>query len=617
MRTIEDIITLTTERMNALGPLHAKMGELEDVVYGRVALPRNELDPDDAAAVPNLIARGLNQLAQRVASTTPMPVYSPVEPGKPRSEQRARDRRDVTLGWWHVDELGLKRRKRARHLLGYATSPVQVKANLKERRPQWVVRRPREALPAPTDGMVPDDCIFVYSQPASWVRKSYPGALGFLQDSRRDTAVRLVEYNDAEQVTLVATGTTEERIATNAGADWAANWYFWGSNGYSTNWAVRLTSYPNRCNRPLVVAPWSISLDDPQGVFEQSLGLYLKQARLMALEEMAIEQGIFPEPWLEPTGPQTPQVMIKADGRSGTVGVVKDGKLQFRNVNPGFAALQAIDRYERAIRVTSGIPADFGGESANNIRTGVRGENIVSATVDMDVMENQELLAASQEEEDKIAASIDKAYFSGSKPINVAWRGARSARNYDAATTWETDEHTVNYSMVGSDANAATVRLAQLVGTGLLSQQSARELHPDIADAEVEKDRTVAEGIMAALLSSIQTQAADPAGPYQPDDLAYLADLVITNKVELPAAIMRTQERAARRQATSGPVGAPDGPAVPGSPESQPGLSPPGVGMETPAAIPEVGASQSNLSALLNSLRTTRTSISAAQAGAA
>jgi hypothetical protein len=104
-----------------------------------------------------------------------------------------------------------------------------------------------------------------------------------------------------------------------------------------------------------------------------------------------------------------------------------------------------------------------------------------------------------------------------------------------------------------------------------MSKESAREADPLISDPELERDRIVAEGIEAALLSSIQAQAADPNGPYQPDDLAYVAEQVQSNKMSLPEAIMAAQKRAQERQAAMAPQGAP---------ETMPGLSAPGMGME-------------------------------------
>jgi len=72
---------------------------------------------------------------------------------------------------------------------------------------------------------------------------------------------------------------------------------------------------------------------------------------------------------------------------------------------------------------------------------------------------------------------------------------------------------------------------------------------------------------------SIQEQAANPAGPYQPDDLAYLAKLVLEQDITLYEAVRRTNQRAQDRQAMAMPMG---------SPETMPGLAMPGMGAEAP-----------------------------------
>jgi hypothetical protein len=81
----------------------------------------------------------------------------------------------------------------------------------------------------------------------------------------------------------------------------------------------------------------------------------------------------------------------------------------------------------------------------------------------------------------------------------------------------------------------------------------------------------IAEGVESALLTSIQQQAADPMGPYQPDDLAYLTQLVIENDLSLYDAVQKTQLRAQERQAAMAPMGAP---------QTMPGLAMPGTGQE-------------------------------------
>ena len=76
-----------------------------------------------------------------------------------------------------------------------------------------------------------------------------------------------------------------------------------------------------------------------------------------------------------------------ANGLTGEVGGLKGGTLRDSVVNPGFMTNPTIDRLERAQRLTAGIPAEFGGESGSNIRTGRRGEAVLSAVVDFPVQE--------------------------------------------------------------------------------------------------------------------------------------------------------------------------------------------------------------------------------------
>jgi len=108
-----------------------------------------------------------------------------------------------------------------------------------------------------------------------------------------------------------------------------------------------------------------------------------------------------------------------------------------------------------------------------------------------------------------------------------------------------------------------------------MSKESAREADPLISDPDLEHDRIIAEGVESALLQSIQQQASNPDGPYQPEDLAYLTKLVVEQDVTLFDAVKRTDQRAKDRQAAMAPAGAP---------ETMPGLGMPGMGAQQQAA---------------------------------
>jgi len=323
--------------------------------------------------------------------------------------------------------------------------------------------------------------------------------------------------------------------------------------------------------------PQRITLDRPQGQFDNMIGMYYTRARLQALTEIAIERGIFPDEYLVARPGENPEIIQIADGKTGQLGVVKGGDIQQLQQNPGYKTDVAIDRLERQERLEGAIPAEFGGESGTNIRTGRRGESILSATVDFRVQEAQDIFAASLVEEDKIAIALEKTYWgSEAKSFFIPGR-AGGIKDYTPNKMWETDFHYVAYSASGSDVNSLIIGLGQRLGTGLISKESAREADPLITDPELERDRIVAEGIESALLSSIQAQAADPNGPYQPDDLAYIAEQVVTNKMSLPEAIQSAQMRAQERQAAVAPAGAP---------ETMPGLALPGMGAEQPVGGP-------------------------------
>ena len=123
--------------------------------------------------------------------------------------------------------------------------------------------------------------------------------------------------------------------------------------------------------------------------------MYQTQARLFALELIAVERGIFPDTYLvSRPGEQAKFVTGPHDGRSGLVNIISGGTLQEAGMNSNLTANNLIDRIERSMRITSGTPAEYGGESVTNVRTGKRGDAILSAVVDFPSQEAQEVLAA-------------------------------------------------------------------------------------------------------------------------------------------------------------------------------------------------------------------------------
>ena len=567
MKTVEDIVQLYKERQDTQGPILRQMREVRQLANGDIVVPLNELDRNSKSSVANLLVQGLDQLSMRVASTMPVPYFPPLREGQDRSMKLARDRKRAMLAMWDNNNMSMKMRRRARHLLAYSNSPVYIKPDFDDNAPEWYLRNPLDTYPAPRhkeDDPVPDDCIFTYQRTYRWMTHHYGDYInGVLRvgTPRPDDLFTIIEYVGPDEIVTAVLGSEKTYDPIT------------GSN-YMGAPVVELSRIVNRTGMPLVVVPQRITLDKPRGQFDGVLGMYYTRARLQALTEIAIERGIFPDEYLIARPGENPEIIQVADGKTGQLGVVKGGDIQLQQVNPGYKTDVALDRLERQERLEGAIPAEFGGESGTNIRTGRRGDAVLAATVDFRVQEAQEIFASSLVEEDKIAIAIEKAYWGNqSRSFYMPGTGG-GMKDYTPNKLWETDFHYVTYSASGADVNSLIVGLGQRLGTGLMSKESAREADPLISDPELERDRIVAEGIESALLSSIQTQAADPNGPYQPDDLAYLAEQVLTNKMSLPQAIMAAQKRAQERQAAQAPAGAP---------ETMPGLSAPGMGMEAGA----------------------------------
>lgn len=568
MVSVETIYNMFQHRRRLRGPMHEQMRRVRDLANGDVIIPLNELDQNAKASVANLLGIGLEQMSMRVASTMPAVYFPPIRPGE-RAAEQAQQRRRAVINMWDHNRMGMKLRRRARYLLGYSESPVMIRPDFKTGMPTWVVRNPLDFYPAPTDDLenpVPDNTIFTFNKPYRWLVDMWGHRIdGVLRVGRPqpDTMFQFLEYTDDQEIVLCVVGATDDAMSASearVGAD-----------------VVELERIPNRAGRPLVVCPNRITLDQPKGQFDDMLGMYYTRARLQALTEIAIERGIFPDEYLVARQGENPEIVQIADGKTGVLGVVKGGDIRQQQIQPGYKTEQALDRLERQERLEGAIPPEFGGESGTNIRTGRRGENILAATVDFRVQEAQDLFAASLLEENKIAIAIDRQYFGSTpKSFSMPGRARPGTVDYLPQRLWDSDSHFVAYSASGSDVNNLVIGLGQRMGTGMMSKESAREADPLIDDPELEHDRIVAEGVESALLASIQQQAADPNGPYQPADLAYLVRRVLVDRRSLFDAVTDVDDRARERQATPAPPG----------PETMPGLALPGMGAEAPAMPP-------------------------------
>jgi hypothetical protein len=557
----QDIIRMWKQRRNDQEPWVDRMREVQKVYNGDVTIPLPQMDRTEKTWIANLLQQGLDQTAQRIASTVPDVRFLPEKPGYKQYEKAANLRRQAVLAWWGDNKMTLKMRRRARWLIGFGCTPVMIRPG--EDGPEWNIRNPLTTFPAPThdpDELTPPDCIFAYKRSYSWIQNHFPNLAPLLygSDNGPDKTYDMLEYVDSEEHVLGAVSTGRP--------DWE-----WDDGRLDS---VELLRLPNRAGVCPVVVPGRITLDRPQGQFDGMVGVYQLQARLMALEVIAVEKGIFPDTYLV-SRPNEIAAFIDGpyDGRTGKVNVVKGGDIKDVNIQPGFQTNPTIDRLERAQRLTAGIPTDVTGEAGTNIRTGRRSEVLLSAVLDFPVQEAQEILSESLNEENRRAIAIDKAYFNKTKSFYVTLAGKQITGSYNPVDLFQSDVHYVRYPHMGADANSLIVGIGQRIGIGEMSKHTARQIDPMIEDPEREKDQVTAEALEQALLASVQQMAS--AGQLPPSDVASIIQYVGTDQMELAQAVIKVQNDAQARQAQQAP---------PGAPETQPGIAMPGAGAEQPAA---------------------------------
>lgn len=573
-----------------------RMRRVRDAYNGDLVLPfAEETEP----AVANLILMGIDQKAGRLASVIPNVHFPPDRRGFKNSEEQAVERAHAVRAWWDDNEMPDILTQRSRHLIAYGRTITLIWPDLARQVPKWKVRNPLASFPADDVGHPgnPSDIIVAHNKPFGWLKQHHPNTAmranfdGMMDDS---TQIVLLEYADAEQLSLVFAGLDSTVENYQVTEQWETD--TWGGH------AEILFSVENRTGRCPATVAARPTLDREQGEFDQVIGMYGARAKLTALELDAIERDIYPDVYLvSRPGEQARFVAGPFDGRSGDVNIVSGGEIQSLHEPPGWQTDPVVDRIERAERLTSGVPAEFGGESQTNVRTGRRGESIMSAVVDFPLAEGQRALGRALRSEDIHAINTAQAWWGESK-VSYFFIEGRKARSGEYVPNELFDGikgHTVNYPVAGADMNNLIVGIGQRIGLGTMSKLTAAELDPLIDDPEFETDRITSEGLNSALLASVQNAAAE--GMLSPQVIGRIVELIRSGKEELPAAIAKATEEEAKRREAEQPQGQPTGvegqmaqmaAQATGQPE---GLPP----------VQEAGAGLQNLQGLVGALRST------------
>ena len=124
MLTEAEIVGLYDQRSREYETTTAGMTRVKTVYEGELRVNLPDMDDFTVPPVPNLLAQGVDQMAGRIASTTPEIIVVPRRASR-TEERRASTARRVLGSWWAADRLPLKMETRSRHLTAYgATTTV-------------------------------------------------------------------------------------------------------------------------------------------------------------------------------------------------------------------------------------------------------------------------------------------------------------------------------------------------------------------------------------------------------------------------------------------------------------------------------------------------------------
>lgn len=588
----QDIASTLWARRRARSVLLEKMEDVRRRYNGDVVVALPNVD-DEAALppmTPALIADAIDHTAMRAASTMPMIRVPALDPFSEESMDRASTRREAYRATWRQSHLNLGLRRSYRHLAGYATCALAVVPDQHQKRPKIEVRDPLMCFPEPRaaeDVDLPRNAAFVYGKSVEWVKANYGdneqamNIIGNSMSARRgyahDTTQLwdVCEWIDEDDVVM---GLLGPRFSTDR---MAAEDPF--------RWSCELARWQNKAGVCTVVIPERVTLDRIASQIANVVGIVDLMAKIMSLDIAATEKAIWPDRYIIGKTGQTPRVVGGRwkDGRTGETNIVLDAENvgELRSA-PDPAGDRLVDRLERNARVSSGLVPQMGGETYGALRTGRGIDSLMGAAVDPRIQEMQEIMQTALASANEAVCATYKGYWPSRKYVLFTGRFGKDAHTeLVPSRDMESHENAVSYPILGADVTQTTVEVGQLNGAKLISRQTARVLHPHIDDPEYEDERVLFEDLEDSLKQSILARAADPAGGFPPEDMAYLLDTV-QRGTSLAKAVMEVNRRAQERQAQLA-AEAPEGMAT--DPLAQPGVGNPGEGGQVQLA-PGAGA---------------------------
>lgn len=278
-----------------------------------------------------------------------------------------------------------------------------------------------------------------------------------------------------------------------------------------------------------------------EGQFESTIPLLIAQAKMFGLMMSYLEQNVFPETNIFAELQSNNAQYAVGPGAVNQFAAGPGARVEKSTNEMSPQVFNELDRFERAIRIAGGFPAQMSGEPVATIATG-KGIEELTATVDDNVNYWQTV----------VQDTLIKAMMLFSD-TSIAFGGEGSGLYLPRSS------YRVGVRHLSSSDPAQLVGMLQQVDSKLVSRATVRAKLDSVDQPEIEEVSIETEQLRDALLQGVLQRSAMPAaqGGMDPKDVARL----IRMRREGAALEDAVERLAAEAQQAATPAGAPAAPA--------------------------------------------------------
>lgn len=511
MRQWDEIQRIVMDRYNAQSPVFSRMREVLKRYEGDWVVPIAERpdEPQMPNTSPLMIGQIVDFAGKRAASIKPMLRVPPLRNNTPKgtgSTEWAGKRRRALEACYDFSKYSLSRRRQFRHLAAYHTYAQLCIPDFKAEMPRLEVREPLATL---TDARSADNFrepewfATVTALSGEALRARFPTLASEYGGpvTNKDTSQMwyMVEFVDAECLTFGLLG-PQTFIGDHINR---------GLNAPAMHCQIG-PQIPNRAGMVPGTMPVNMSLAGIAAGLGSLLGSVDLQSKLTNLDILAQQRAIFPDMYVLGREGAQPRLVYGdwKPGTSGEINLIADAQtVGLLHQSPDPRTQQLIDRLERNVKTSGGLPPQAAGETYGALRTGRAIDALGGMSVDPTIQEMHEIDEAWLQYMNRVILATYKGYF-GSKKYSIAWGSSSDEALLDfvPAKHIESTTNVVRYPIPGADVTQTTQIQGSLFGAGIISADTFREGHPWIEDAEREKSKILVEQIERGTLEAFQMQ---------------------------------------------------------------------------------------------------------------